>query len=263
MSKRSSRQPVAADLRLSDGGRPGSNGTSTSAQRLLFPEVDSPEGPIGYTTRLLVATTLPRSRSDDNEFTRSSGIYDLCLLTPRRVGLPFGRYQRARSRRGGAAAGRPAAAGGHCRKIISGGAYGVGGVAALLDRDHRRLGDVLADTLVVEERPPLTAPERLALAERRQICAAAPAVLRRIHHRVGLAARLTRPPKVRGTGRGSYPRKARMPGRKRTSGARCPFSQFARLACEQPILRATCRCGRPRSRRTRRRCSPKVCGLSG
>jgi hypothetical protein len=80
MSKRSSRQPVAADLRLSDGGRPGSNGTSTSAQRLLFPEVDSPEGPIGYTTRLLVATTLPHSRSDDNEFTRSSGIYDLCLL---------------------------------------------------------------------------------------------------------------------------------------------------------------------------------------
>ena len=37
---------------------------------------------------------MPHSRSDDNEFTRSSGLYDLCLLTPRRVGLPFGRYPR-------------------------------------------------------------------------------------------------------------------------------------------------------------------------
>lgn len=63
-------------------------------QRPLFPETRSPEGPIGYTTRLLVATTLPHSRSEDNEFTRSSGLYDLCLLTPRRVGLPFGRYPR-------------------------------------------------------------------------------------------------------------------------------------------------------------------------
>ena len=42
----------------------------------------------------LVATTLPHSRSEDNEFTRCSGLYDLCLLTPRRVGLPFGRYPR-------------------------------------------------------------------------------------------------------------------------------------------------------------------------
>jgi hypothetical protein len=68
--------------------------TSATVQRPLFPEVDGPEGPIGYTTRLLVATTLPHSRSDDNEFIRSSGLYDLCLLTPRRVGLPFGRYPR-------------------------------------------------------------------------------------------------------------------------------------------------------------------------
>jgi hypothetical protein len=63
-------------------------------QQLLFPEADNPEGPVAYTTRLLVATTMPHSKSDDNEFTRSSGLYDLCLLTPRRVGLPFGRYPR-------------------------------------------------------------------------------------------------------------------------------------------------------------------------
>jgi len=74
------------------GGEPARSIEQT--QRLLFPETDGPDGPIGYTTRLLVATTLPHSRSDDNEFTRSSGLYDLCLLTPRRVGLPFGRYPR-------------------------------------------------------------------------------------------------------------------------------------------------------------------------
>lgn len=52
------------------------------------------ESPIGFTTRLLVATTLPHSEPDDNEFIRNSGLYDLCLLAPRRVGLPFGRYPR-------------------------------------------------------------------------------------------------------------------------------------------------------------------------
>ncbi|MEO6195535.1 MAG: replication protein RepA [Thermoanaerobaculia bacterium] len=94
MSKPPSRQPATADLRRSAREGSRSNGTPTADQRLLFPEADGPEGPIGYTTRLLVATTLPHSRSDDNEFTRSSGLYDLCLLTPRRVGLPFGRYPR-------------------------------------------------------------------------------------------------------------------------------------------------------------------------
>ena len=94
MSQRFPGPPVGADLRRSGEARPESKRTSTSAQKLLFPEVEGPEGPIGYTTRLLVATTLPHSRSDDNEFTRSSGLYDLCLLTPRRVGLPFGRYPR-------------------------------------------------------------------------------------------------------------------------------------------------------------------------
>jgi hypothetical protein len=59
----------------------------------LFPELPA-DSPIGFTTRLLVATTLPHSQPDDNEFTRNSGLYDLCLLAPRRVGLPFGRYPR-------------------------------------------------------------------------------------------------------------------------------------------------------------------------
>jgi hypothetical protein len=82
--------------RLPDRSAPARKSQGALAgQGRLFPESErSEEGPIGYTTRLLVATTLPHSRSEDNEFTRSSGLYDLCLLTPRRVGLPFGRYPR-------------------------------------------------------------------------------------------------------------------------------------------------------------------------
>ena len=57
----------------------------------------SPRGP-GGADRLHHASAgghdPPHSRHEDNEFTRSSGLYDLCLLTPRRVGLPFGRYPR-------------------------------------------------------------------------------------------------------------------------------------------------------------------------
>ncbi|HET9208744.1 MAG TPA: replication protein RepA [Thermoanaerobaculia bacterium] len=74
--------------------RPGSvQAGRQPAQGELFPP-ESREIQIGFTTRLLVATTLPHSRSEDNELTRSSGLYDLCLLAPRRVGLPFGRYPR-------------------------------------------------------------------------------------------------------------------------------------------------------------------------
>jgi uncharacterized RDD family membrane protein YckC len=44
--------------------------------------------------------------------------------------------------------------------------YGVGGIACLLDPDGRRLGDLAADTLVVAERRPLAAADRLTLARR-------------------------------------------------------------------------------------------------
>ena len=64
-------------------------------QPLLFALPDEPlADEVGFTTRLCVATTFPHSRPDDNEFTRSSGFYDLCLLSPRRIGLPYGRYPR-------------------------------------------------------------------------------------------------------------------------------------------------------------------------
>lgn len=63
-------------------------------QHQLFPELGERNDSIGFVTRLVVATTLPHSRPADNEFTRNSGLYDLCLLAPRRIGLPWGLYPR-------------------------------------------------------------------------------------------------------------------------------------------------------------------------
>jgi Plasmid encoded RepA protein len=68
-------------------------------QRLLLNDGLAPraadEHPnLGFVSRLIVTTTLPHSEPADNEFVRNSGLYDLCLLTPRRVGLPYGRYPR-------------------------------------------------------------------------------------------------------------------------------------------------------------------------
>jgi len=66
--------------------------------------------------------------------------------------------------------------------------YGLGGAVALLDRDGRRLGDFLADTLVVHERVPLAAAGHLG-GPRRHNALAEPALLRRIKHRVSLDER--------------------------------------------------------------------------
>jgi hypothetical protein len=68
---------------------------SEARQDELFPDSSGAEGDlVGYTTRLFLATTLPHSKPEDNEFTRNSGLYDLCLLSPRKVGLPYGCYPR-------------------------------------------------------------------------------------------------------------------------------------------------------------------------
>jgi len=68
--------------------------TQTSARHLLHPDLAGDRPSLGFVSRLIVATTLPHSEPGDNEFTRHSGFYDLCLLAPRRVGLPYGRYPR-------------------------------------------------------------------------------------------------------------------------------------------------------------------------
>jgi uncharacterized RDD family membrane protein YckC len=66
--------------------------------------------------------------------------------------------------------------------------YGLGGLVALFDRDRRRLGDILADTLVVHERIPLRPHGQLRL-ERRFNALRTPATLRRIRQRVSLEER--------------------------------------------------------------------------
>jgi len=57
-----------------------------------------------------------------------------------------------------------------------------------VNRDHRRLGDILADTLVVQERTPLTPQGDLRL-DRRFNALATPALRRRIRQRVSLEER--------------------------------------------------------------------------
>ena len=66
--------------------------------------------------------------------------------------------------------------------------YGLGGLVSLIDRDHRRLGDILADTLVVHERVPLKPQGDLRL-DRRFNALRVPAVQRRIRQRVSLEER--------------------------------------------------------------------------
>lgn len=62
-------------------------------QGQLFPDL-SRRSSVGFLTRLIVATTLPHSEPGHNEFVRHSGLYDLCLLAPSFIGLPYGRYPR-------------------------------------------------------------------------------------------------------------------------------------------------------------------------
>lgn len=66
--------------------------------------------------------------------------------------------------------------------------YGVGGIVSLIDRDRRRLGDILADTLVVQERMPLRPLGDLRL-DRRYNTLSSPALRRRIRQRVSLEER--------------------------------------------------------------------------
>jgi uncharacterized RDD family membrane protein YckC len=68
------------------------------------------------------------------------------------------------------------------------GFYGIGGLVSLLDGNHRRLGDILADTLVVHERIPLRPQGQIRL-ERRFNALRVPSALRRIRQRVSLEER--------------------------------------------------------------------------
>lgn len=66
--------------------------------------------------------------------------------------------------------------------------YGVGAVAVMASKSRRRLGDIIADTLVVRDAQPLAYRGQLA-AERRHNSLRTPRVLRLARHRISLEER--------------------------------------------------------------------------
>ena len=63
--------------------------------------------------------------------------------------------------------------------------YGVGGLICLLHPNHRRIGDIAADTIVIRESQPITFSGQLAEA-RKYNSLRTPQVLRLIRHRIAL-----------------------------------------------------------------------------
>ena len=66
--------------------------------------------------------------------------------------------------------------------------YGVGGISALIDRNGRRLGDIVAQTLVIEERSPVEYGGNI-MAERHFNSLRTPRVLRLIRNHITLEER--------------------------------------------------------------------------
>jgi uncharacterized RDD family membrane protein YckC len=66
--------------------------------------------------------------------------------------------------------------------------YGIGAIAVMLTPARRRIGDVVADTLVVRDTQPLTYKGQLA-SDRRHNSLRTPRVLRLIRHKIGLEER--------------------------------------------------------------------------
>jgi uncharacterized RDD family membrane protein YckC len=66
--------------------------------------------------------------------------------------------------------------------------YGIGAIVTLLSPTHRRLGDIIADTLVVRDTQALAYTGQLA-SERRHNSLRTPRVLRLIRHRISLEER--------------------------------------------------------------------------
>lgn len=75
-----------------------------------------------------------------------------------------------------------------CRALDALPFYGVGALVCLLDPYRRRVGDLAADTLVIQEFRPLQASGQLT-EERRFNSLRTPSVLRRIRHKISLEGR--------------------------------------------------------------------------
>ena len=51
-------------------------------------------GAVGFIARALTQATMPHKATSDNEFTRQNGNFTLTMMSPRRVGLPYGSIPR-------------------------------------------------------------------------------------------------------------------------------------------------------------------------
>jgi len=51
-------------------------------------------GSVGYMARSLILATLPHSKKDEQEYTRTNGHYTLSIISPKKIGLPYGSIPR-------------------------------------------------------------------------------------------------------------------------------------------------------------------------
>jgi hypothetical protein len=51
-------------------------------------------GALGYMARALTLATMPHSKQQENEFTRTNGAFTMTMLAPKRIGLPYGSIPR-------------------------------------------------------------------------------------------------------------------------------------------------------------------------
>ena len=64
-------------------------------QALMIEAEDAQQaGAVGFIARALTQATMPHKATSDNEFTRQNGHFTLTMMSPRRVGLPYGSIPR-------------------------------------------------------------------------------------------------------------------------------------------------------------------------
>lgn len=61
---------------------------------LIEAEAAKEAGKLGFMARALVQATLPHSKIEGNEFERSNGVFNLSMLAPSSIGLPYGNIPR-------------------------------------------------------------------------------------------------------------------------------------------------------------------------
>lgn len=71
-------------------------GLDKLARQALMIEAEEAQqaGTIGFMARILTQATMPHKPTSDNEFTRQNGHFMLTIMSPRRVGLPYGSIPR-------------------------------------------------------------------------------------------------------------------------------------------------------------------------